>query len=103
MKILDCPLNGPRNIQEFVYGGEVVVQPPSEAAPEEWADWIFMHDNTAGVIREWWMHSASAYWFIAERDTTRDEILRTYPASELFRGPMDPSQPSRTLEGVEKE
>ncbi len=27
MKILTCPLNGPRNIAEFVYGGEVTAMP----------------------------------------------------------------------------
>ena len=25
--------------------------------------------------REWWCHTPSGYWFIAERDTARDEIL----------------------------
>jgi sarcosine oxidase subunit delta len=29
----------------------------------------------------------SAYWFIAERNTLTDEIVRTYPADELFVGP----------------
>ena len=31
-----------------------------------------------GIQREWWYHSASSTWFIAERDTARDEIVRTY-------------------------
>ena len=33
---------------------------------------------------EWWFHTASAYWFIAERDTATDTIVTTYPASRLF-------------------
>jgi len=36
-------------------------------------------------VREWWMHSASSYWFIAERHTGSDEILKTYPSTELFK------------------
>ncbi len=85
MKIMPCPLNGPRNISEFVCAGEVVVSPdPSRASDQAWADYVFMQGNKAGVVREWWMHATSAYWSIAERDTRTDEILRTYPASELF-------------------
>ncbi len=84
MKIMPCPLNGPRNISEFVYGGEVVEEPdPDRVTDEEWAEYVFFEGNEAGVVREWWYHVATAYWFIAERDTATDEILRTYPASEL--------------------
>ena len=85
MKIMPCPLNGPRNISEFVYGGEVVIEPDPEACTRaEWADYVFLERNRAGVVREWWLHVATAYWFIAERDTVTDEIVRTYPADEVF-------------------
>lgn len=89
MKLMKCPLNGWRNIQEFVYGGEVKPSPSPDAPMEEWADWVFMHDNAAGVAREWWLHSPSEYWFIAERDTVADVILRTYPAGEIFHERVD--------------
>ena len=49
-----------------------------------WADYVFMENNAADVVREWWLHVTSGYWFIAERHTATDEIIRTYPASELF-------------------
>ena len=85
MKVMNCPLNGPRNISEFAYGGEVVTPPdPAGASDEEWAEFVFMEGNRAGVVREWWLHVATAYWFIAERDTVSDRIVRTYPASEAF-------------------
>ena len=32
MKILTCPINGPRNITEFVWGGEVKVMPDVAAS-----------------------------------------------------------------------
>jgi sarcosine oxidase subunit delta len=87
MKILHCPLNGPRNISEFVWGGEVTTEPdPAASSDAEWAAHVFLHDNQPEVIREWWLHATTAYWFIAERDTRTDTIIRTYPASELFSG-----------------
>ncbi len=78
MKIMHCPLNGPRNIQEFVYGGEVQDVPADDATDAAWADYVFLENNAGTVVREWWMHAASGYWFIAERDTRTDDILRTY-------------------------
>lgn len=89
MKLMNCPLNGWRNIAEFVYGGEVVEPPAADAAAEEWADYVFMENNTAGVVREWWLHAPSAYWFIAERDTVRDVVLKTCPPGEIFRERID--------------
>jgi sarcosine oxidase subunit delta len=85
VKIIDCPLNGPRNAQEFVCGGEVKLQPSApDADARAWADYIFMEENPKGMVREWWCHVASGYWFIAERDTATDSITRSYPAHELF-------------------
>jgi sarcosine oxidase subunit delta len=86
MKIMHCPLNGPRNITEFAYGGEVKAMPDSGVATDEaWAEYLFMEENRKGVVKEWWLHIPSSYWFIAERDAGADTILRTYPASELFK------------------
>jgi len=91
MKIMPCPLNGPRNISEFVCGGDVVDRPnPTECSDERWADYVFMQDNTAGIVREWWYHVATAYWFIAERNTLTEEIVRTYPVNELKHPQDDP-------------
>ncbi len=49
-----------------------------------WAAYLWNSNNTAGVVREWWCHVPTSYWFVAERNTVTDEILRTYPAAELF-------------------
>jgi sarcosine oxidase subunit delta len=78
MKILDCPLNGPRNISEFACLGEVKVAPALDAGPTEWAEFVFMECNRAGPVREFWLHLASNYIFIVDRDTRTDEILGTY-------------------------
>ncbi|MFT4520398.1 MAG: sarcosine oxidase subunit delta [Halioglobus sp.] len=85
MKILNCPLNGPRNISEFTYGGEFHAMPdPQNSTSREWAEYVFFHDNDAGVVTEWWCHSATSYWFLAQRNTITDEVVRTFAASEVF-------------------
>jgi len=79
MKILTCPVNGPRPVSEFAYGGEVREMPdPDRATDDEWADYVFNRNGNPGVKKEWWHHLASGVWFIAERDTLKDEIRRTY-------------------------
>ena len=48
MKIMPCPLNGPRNINEFTYGGEFKQMPdPTTCSDTEWADYVFNSDNAA--------------------------------------------------------
>ena len=90
MKIMTCPLNGPRNISEFAWGGEVKAMPdPLSCSDDEWAEYVFLENNTAGVVREWWCHLPTSYWFIAERNTLTDEIIRTYPSAELFAERVD--------------
>jgi sarcosine oxidase subunit delta len=85
MKIMNCPLNGPRNISEFLHGGEVRQMPdPNTCSDMEWADYVFYSDNAIGIVTEWWLHAPSGYWFIAERHTASDEIIRTFDASEIF-------------------
>ncbi|MBE1273539.1 sarcosine oxidase subunit delta [Enterovibrio baiacu] len=86
MKIMPCPLNGPRNINEFVYGGEVKAIPDHKNCSDKaWAEYVFYSDNTIKIVKEWWFHSASGYWFIAERHTASDEIIRTYDPSEIYK------------------
>jgi len=90
MKIMPCPLNGPRNISEFICFGEVAEMPePNQTGNDDWAAYIWMSNNTAGVVREWWCHTATNYWFIAERNTVTDEILKTYPPGEVFKQRRD--------------
>ena len=79
MKILNCPVNGPRPIQEFTFGGEIRAMPdPAGATDAQWADYIFNRAGEPHIKREWWFHIASNTWFIAERDNVTDQILRTY-------------------------
>ena len=82
MKIIHCPVNGPRPLQEFHFGGQF--RPLPSAAEQaaftvsEWADYVFNRDGEPGVQQEWWYHIPSGTWFIAERDIVSDTFLKTY-------------------------
>ena len=85
MKLIRCPLNGLRNAQEFVQGPEVKAMPdPKGGSDTDWAAYVHLEENHRGVVREWWCHAPTNYWFIAERDTVTDTMLRTFDAAELF-------------------
>ncbi len=78
-------MNGLRDIDEFVYGGVVRDMPDTaHCSDEDWSEYLFLMDNTAGLVREWWLHSPSGYWFIAERDTVSDVISATFDPSLFF-------------------
>lgn len=79
MKILTCPVNGPRPLSEFSYGGELREMPdPASASDESWADYVFNRSSVPEVRLEWWCHNSSGVWFIAERDSGSDTVLRTF-------------------------
>ncbi len=79
MKILTCPMNGPRNIDEFQSFGPVRINPdPDSLSDGDWSAHLFRAENRRGVITEWWRHVPSNFFFLAERDIVTNEILRTY-------------------------
>ena len=87
MKLMPCPLNGPRNISEFVCGGPVVPEPDPETSDDrDWSDYLFLDDNPAGIVDEWWCHTPTAYWFIARRDTRSEDILETFTVEAYAAG-----------------
>lgn len=83
MKLMPCPLNGLRPVSEFQYGGALRDAPDPEACTDaRWADCVFNRDGSPNVKREWWCHIPSNTWFIAERDTTADRVLRSWLPGE---------------------
>jgi heterotetrameric sarcosine oxidase delta subunit len=81
MVTLKCPNCGNRNSLEFRFGGEYNPRPqtPLQASDQDWADYLFMKDNRMGVQKEWWYHrSGCGLWFLAERHTKSNEVLKTY-------------------------
>lgn len=79
MKLLKCPMNGIRPISEFVFGGELREMPnPESATDQEWAAYVHNRNGAPGLKKEWWYHAPSGTWFVAERNTLTEEVLRTY-------------------------
>jgi sarcosine oxidase, subunit delta len=87
MKLLTCPVNGTRPLAEFVFGGEYRAMPdPATCSDAEWAAYVHYRNGAPGVKKEWWYHSPSGTWFIAERNTGTDEILKTYLPNDTSQG-----------------
>ncbi len=79
MKLLNCPGIGLRSVEEFLWGGAVAEPPdPAQSDDDAWVDHLYIEADVRGVLREWWYHLPSGIWFIAERDTRTDRVLRTY-------------------------
>ena len=79
VKLMTCPVNGPRTIGEFIYAGELRSMPdPASSDDDAWADYVFNRNGVAALKHEWWCHSPSGVWFIAERDTATDVVVRTF-------------------------
>ena len=63
---------------DFGYGGEISSRPTERPSLRELGEYNYFRRNRAGVQREWWFHrSGCRAWFIAERDTTTNEVLLT--------------------------
>jgi sarcosine oxidase, subunit delta len=92
MQLIPCPYCGPREEVEFHYGGQAhVAYPPDPAAvsDEEWAEYLFVRDNTRGLFAERWVHALGCRrWFNAVRDTV------TYRFHRVYR--LDQTQPETT-------
>lgn len=50
----------------------------------EWTNYLFMEDNLAGEVEEWWLHAPSNYLFVARRNTLTDEVLWTKSVADYF-------------------
>lgn len=100
MKILVCPLNGPRPVSEFACGGEVRPSPdPDTCSDLEWSDYVFNRSGSPAAKYEWWCHIASGFWFIVLRDTLRDEVIASFPAQAARTGlPPRPALPAAARE-----
>ena len=76
--LLECPHCGVREVTDFGFGGEVVNRPQERPSARELNEYVYFRRNTAGVQREWWVHrSGCRAWFLAERNTSTNEVLWT--------------------------
>ena len=84
MLLIPCPYCGIRPELEFSYGGQAhVARPQPNAGAAEWASFQYERDNTRGPHTERWRHShGCGRFFNVVRDTTTDQILRSYRSGE---------------------
>ena len=82
---IPCPFCGERENGEFVYLGDAKPQrpelPPGDGgdttgATEAFYEYVYMRDNIAGTMREYWYHGAGCRaWLVVERNTLSHEII----------------------------
>ena len=91
--LLECPHCGRRDVAEFRYQGEVTRRPGPSPSLRELSEYVYFRDNVAGVQREWWYHRLGCgLWFVAERDTRTNEVLRTEIPAPAGAGAPAPAE-----------
>ena len=89
--IIEHPLLGPRDSQEFVYLGDASLldRPDWKVgnAEDVFFDYQYIRDNPAGTHRELWYHEmGDRSWLIVTRDTVSHEILKVELAARHAAG-----------------
>jgi sarcosine oxidase, subunit delta len=76
MLLIPCPWCGPRNADEFGYGGEVVARPdPASASPAEWRGYLYLRTNRADWATERWFHRYGCRrYFTVRRHRSSHEV-----------------------------
>ena len=53
-------------------------RPLPDASQAEWVEYSYAKTNTPGEHTEWWYHRLGCrQWFVAVRNTSTNEVLRT--------------------------
>ncbi len=83
---IPCPFCGSRDAAEFSYLGDASVKRPDIAAASADSDaaiydYVYLRDNPAGSLKEYWYHSAGCHsWLVVERDTRTHRITHAFMA-----------------------
>jgi sarcosine oxidase subunit delta len=88
--IIDHPLLGPRDAQEFVYLGDAaLIQRPdgmAEGAQDAYHNYLYLRDNPAGEHRELWYHEqGDRSWLVVTRNTLSHAITSVELARDVAR------------------
>ncbi|MFG1964442.1 sarcosine oxidase subunit delta [Nonomuraea sp. NPDC049028] len=80
MLLIDCPHCGPRDENEFRYGGQAGIaypETPATVTDAEWAEYVFRRDNPKGWFDERWFHvHGCRTWFTLRRHTVTHEFWK---------------------------
>jgi methylglutamate dehydrogenase subunit B len=83
-----CPWCGPRDHDEFRYGGDASVRRPArdDPDPEAWYRYVYVRANPRGPHKEYWQHVMGCrQWLVVERDTATHAITSVVPARGASR------------------
>lgn len=88
--MINHPLLGPRDAQEFTYLGDAsLINRPnwqSEDAAEQFYTYQYLRDNPAGDHRELWFHEGGdRSWLVVTRNTVTHEISNVELACDVAR------------------
>lgn len=88
--IIDHPLLGPRDAQEFTYLGDAsLIDRPDWQDPdavERFYEYLYLRDNPAGEHRELWFHEqGDRSWLVVTRDTRTHAIVHVDLARDVAR------------------
>jgi heterotetrameric sarcosine oxidase delta subunit len=88
--IINHPLLGPRDAQEFTYLGDAsLIDRPdwqAEDAAEQFYNYQYLRNNPAGEHRELWFHEGGdRSWLVVTRNTVTHEISNVEMARDVAR------------------
>ncbi len=87
--IIQHPILGPRDAQEFVYLGDVsLIDRPDGMTQgvEAFHEYLYQRSNPAGEHRELWYHEqGDRSWLVVTRNTVTHEIIRVELARDVAR------------------
>lgn len=84
---INCPCCGPRDEEEFTFGGpwpHPRPDAPDTLTDAEWADYLFTRENTRGRTTERWRHTFGCrQWLVCERDNVTHQIFSVRPINDI--------------------
>jgi sarcosine oxidase subunit delta len=81
---IPCPFCGPRDSREFVTRGDAApVRPAPEADEAAMHNYVYLRENPAGEITEWWYHASGCRQWMR---VTRDTVTHRVAAAQLADG-----------------
>ncbi|MGB0960147.1 MAG: sarcosine oxidase subunit delta [Halocynthiibacter sp.] len=88
--IINHPLLGPRDAQEFTYLGDAsLINRPdwqAEDAAAQFSEYLYLRENPAGTHRELWFHEqGDRSWLVVTRNTVTHEISTVELARDVAR------------------
>ncbi|MDP4892338.1 sarcosine oxidase subunit delta [Cypionkella sp.] len=88
--IINHPLLGPRDSQEFTYLGDasLIERPDWQAADavDQFYDYLYLRDNPAGLHRELWYHEqGDRSWLVVTRNTLTHDITSVELARDVAK------------------